>query len=92
MFRSPVSNHALALLADVQDAMPALPWPYVIAVVGSLGGAIVLMWRRDVAREEAARNIAQEHAEKLETLVTQNAARVAENTEALRHVVEFLKR
>ncbi len=40
----------LPLLAD-GDAMPALPWPYVLALCAALGGAIIALWRRDVDRE-----------------------------------------
>jgi hypothetical protein len=39
-----------AILA-VDTAIDALPWIYVVALCGSLAGAIVVMWRRDVARE-----------------------------------------
>ena len=39
------------ILLLAEEAMPALPWMYVLALCGALGGAIVVMWRRDVGRE-----------------------------------------
>lgn len=37
------------LLAE--ETMPALPWPYVIAVCTALVAPIIVLWRRDVGRE-----------------------------------------
>jgi hypothetical protein len=42
----------LHLLAD-GEPMPALPWPYVLALCVALGGAIVALWKRDIDRENA---------------------------------------
>lgn len=66
------------------DAMPALPWPYVVALCVSLGGAIAALYKRDINREARREVRDQEAVDKL-------AGRIADNTAALRDVAEVLK-
>lgn len=64
--------------------MPALPWPYVLALCAALGGAIIALWRRDEKREERAQARAEEREKILET-------RLGEVTEAFRDLAEVKK-
>jgi len=73
------------------DAVPALPWPYVIALCASLGGAILAMWKRDQARETAAAARAEARAAADALTIEKLATRLSENTTALRAFAEAQK-
>ncbi len=73
----------MPLILAAEDAMPALPWPYVLALCGAASGAIVALWKRDVAREAKASARSEAREEIL-------ATRLAENTGVLRDALEFI--
>lgn len=81
----------MPLLLAADDVMPALPWPYVLALCGALGATITVLWRRDVNRENQRTSREKEIADQARTDGAAAATTAANAAAAMRGVADEMQ-